>query len=68
MKKTGILTFLVMVVFLTTGFVSIGKQAGAEEPGDVMVYSIDADNPFTAYGNTDGKYASVKRSKTICCF
>ena len=62
MKKTGILKILVMVVIVATGIISIGKQAGAEESGDVMVYSIDGNNPFIAYGSTDGKYASVRNT------
>jgi hypothetical protein len=27
-----------------------------------MVYNVDADNAFIAYGNTDGKYASVRNT------
>lgn len=62
MKKTGFLKILVMVVIIATGIISIGKQAGAEESGDVMVYSIDENNQFIAYGNTDGKFASVRNT------
>ena len=62
MKKTGILVALMMVVLITTGFVSIRKQAGAAEPSNVMVYNVDAGNAFIAYGNTDGKYASVRNT------
>lgn len=62
MEKTGILKILVMVVIIATGIISIGKQAGAEESGDVMVYSIDENNQFIAYGNTDGKFASVRNT------
>lgn len=65
MKKTVMMIMImmmVMVVLITTGFVSIGKQAGAAESSNVMVYNVDADNAFIAYGNTDGKYASVRNT------
>lgn len=62
MKKTGILVALMMVVLIAIGFVSIGKQAGAAESSNVMVYNVDAGNAFIAYGNTDKKYASVRNT------
>lgn len=63
MKKTVMMIMMmVMVVLITTGFVSIGKQAGAAESSNVMVYNVDADNAFIAYGSTDGKYASVRNT------
>ena len=60
MKKTVMM--IMMMVLITAGFVSIGKQAGAAESSNVMVYNVNADNAFVAYGSTDGKYASVRNT------
>ena len=62
MKKAEIIMVLVMVAIIAIGFVSIGKQAGAAESSNVMVYNVDAGNAFIAYGNTDKKYASVRNT------
>lgn len=62
MKKTGIIMVLVIMAIIAIGFVSIGKQAGAAESSNVMVYNVDAGNAFIAYGSTDGKYASVRNT------